>query len=179
VDRECRRQSSGCALQCYDRAGKSAKRCKITEQLSEELRASYSTAVVAFLTVSALVFTLLQVEDIMSHVNGLLMPGGVVDLTLGARYAIQRVKELNDAGTHFPLWGTCLGFEWIVMATAGSDAAILDGFDSENITYPIGYTAAASTSRFCVLTVILLHLCNNCMIYDASIDEALMSYTHQ
>jgi gamma-glutamyl hydrolase len=100
------------------------------------------------LTPTAPAHTLLQVDDIMSHVNGLLMPGGVVDLTPGARYAIQRVKELNDAGIHFPLWGTCLGFEWIVMATAGTDDAIVDGFDSENINYPISYTAEASTSRF-------------------------------
>lgn len=42
----------------------------------------------------------------------------------------------NSMGDHYPIWGTCLGFEWLIQLAAGD----LDtGFDSENISLPLKF----------------------------------------
>ena len=56
------------------------------------------------------------VDEIMSQVNGILYPGGA-DIPLSS--AFHRVWEIahqfNEQGQYFPIWGTCLGFEIILM----------------------------------------------------------------
>ena len=53
-------------------------------------------------------------------VNGLLIPGGATSI-FHSGYAdasnafFQMAKEANDAGDFFPIWGTCLGFEMMVL----------------------------------------------------------------
>ena len=70
-----------------------------------------------------------------------------------AKYMYQRAVEANDAGDYFPIWGTCLGFQWLLMLTSHNDN-ILDGdFDSDNYTIPLNFTSelrnvsASRTSR--------------------------------
>ncbi len=47
--------------------------------------------------------------------------------------------EYNQRGEFFPVWGTCLGFEFMVMMAAGdaSDSTIGPGFNAENISMPL------------------------------------------
>ena len=66
-----------------------------------------------------------EIDDILSKVNGVFLPGGespfwdansdVPTLAPGESeltcYIYEQVKKINDRGTFFPLWGTCLGFE--------------------------------------------------------------------
>jgi len=53
----------------------------------------------------------------------------------------------NAAGDTFPIWGSCLGFEWIMKLASEDDHVLRGGFDSENLTLPLNLTAAAATSR--------------------------------
>lgn len=52
----------------------------------------------------------------LKQLNGVLLPGGGSDLPDAARLAIQYGMDMWAQGEVFPVWGTCLGFEWVTMA---------------------------------------------------------------
>jgi gamma-glutamyl hydrolase len=57
------------------------------------------------------------------------------------------IKQLNDEGTYYPLWGTCLGFE-LLHQCANSNITTLQRFDDEPpITQRNDFTRSASHSR--------------------------------
>lgn len=67
-------------------------------------------------------------EDIMSKINGVLMPGGATFFNQSHGYAdagqhiYDIAIEMNERGTYMPIWGTCLGYELLVYLTAnGTD----------------------------------------------------------
>ncbi len=94
------------------------------------------------------------VESIFHQVNGIIFPGGAdyKDMPDSARKIWKLAKEANDNGNFFPLWGTCLGFEFMVMLAASDDpmqqiGAIQPGFDSWNISLPLIFTELAARSK--------------------------------
>ena len=89
-----------------------------------------------------------EIEQIFPQVNGILFPGGGSSLPDGARHVFNLALQSNDNGTFFPVWGTCLGFEWLLELAAGSNV-LQSGFDSENISMALNLTANAPTSRLC------------------------------
>ena len=54
-----------------------------------------------------------QMEGMLKNINGVIFPGGSMDFVgkyLDQLQTIFRfVKQSNDNGIYFPLWGTCLG----------------------------------------------------------------------
>ncbi|KAF1772073.1 Class I glutamine amidotransferase-like [Phytophthora cactorum] len=75
------------------------------------------------------------------------VPGGAATVNDRAERLFQLALELNDKGVHFPVWATCLGFEWLVQLTTKDMDSLNKGLDSMNITLPLNFTAAAPTSR--------------------------------
>jgi hypothetical protein len=69
-------------------------------------------------------------------VNGLLFVGGLIPWYTKEYYAFEEkvgvafeiVQEKTKAGVHFPLWGTCLGFQYFHNYIAGEN--ILTPFDA-------------------------------------------------
>ncbi|XP_064542984.1 gamma-glutamyl hydrolase [Drosophila montana] len=63
-------------------------------------------------------------EELLQKINGLLLPGGATffNETNGygdaGEHLIAIARELNDNGTYFPVWGTCLGMELLVLKMA-------------------------------------------------------------
>ena len=47
----------------------------------------------------------------LSKLNGVLMPGGDGDYMQYGSFIFEQIKEMNDNGTYLPLWGTCMGYE--------------------------------------------------------------------
>lgn len=47
--------------------------------------------------------------------------------------------QANDAGDHFPLWGTCLGFE-LLSVIQSNDTSVLTAVDAENYSIPLVLT---------------------------------------
>lgn len=88
-----------------------------------------------------------EVDRAFSQVNGALFMGGGAQLPAAARRLWSRAVAANAAGDHFPIWGSCLGFEWIMQLASGDDHILAGGFDSENLTLPLNLTAAAASSR--------------------------------
>ena len=78
--------------------------------------------------------------------NGFLIPGGGSDLSPSARAMVERAVKAHDAGDYFPVWGTCLGFEWLD-DTFGGVGAIVAGFDAEALPLPLTFTPSMNESR--------------------------------
>lgn len=86
-------------------------------------------------------------QQLLPQLNGLLFPGGAAVVNDRAEFLYQLALELNDQGVHFPVWGTCLGFEWLVQLTSERHDSLNHGLDSMNLTLPLNFTAAARASR--------------------------------
>lgn len=81
-----------------------------------------------------------MIRQLMNHINGILITGGSTSLFLEhtrycqvkrmlnpnascpspymrtANYIIQQAVKLSDSGRPFPIWGTCLGYEAILLS---------------------------------------------------------------
>ena len=93
--------------------------------------------------------TPMQVNAIFDQVDGVLFPGGGgKGMPIAARHIWRLAKNVNsrDRG-FFPMWGTCLGFEYLLMLASENDDILEGGFDSENISLPLHlYPSASSRS---------------------------------
>ena len=80
-------------------------------------------------------------SKLIPNLNGILFPGGAADLPQSARTAFKLAEQINDNDDDnvFPVWGTCLGFEWINMLVSNDDN-ILDDFDAENISLALNFS---------------------------------------
>eukprot|EP01047_Picozoa_sp_COSAG01_P059968 COSAG01_NODE_7280_length_3273_cov_5.446125_3_plen_116_part_00 len=56
----------------------------------------------------------------------------------------------EQAGNPFPVWGTCLGFEWL-MEYFGGNRALGRGFDSIDWPQPLTFTAQSPGRCVCLL----------------------------
>lgn len=106
-----------------------------------------------------------QYENMFSYVNGLLLPGGNPWAQVGSP-AMHQLYDLavqaNARGDRFPVWGTCAGFETLVILAAGGCQAnstdgnippklcnqpISQGFDAKNVSWPLNLSDVARSSR--------------------------------
>ncbi|DAZ97383.1 TPA: hypothetical protein N0F65_003406 [Lagenidium giganteum] len=88
-----------------------------------------------------------QLDELLPQLNGILFTGGDASVNDKAVHIYQRAVEMNDRGIRFPVWGICLGFEWLVQITARDLGAVQSGFATENISLPLDFTAEAASSR--------------------------------
>lgn len=95
-----------------------------------------------------------EIDTLLKGVNGLLFPGGGSCLQKecpffqSAARMFQYAITANDQGDFFPIWGTCLGFQFLSVMGAGENQTILQsGFDSEDLPIPLNFTGDAKTSR--------------------------------
>jgi gamma-glutamyl hydrolase len=90
-----------------------------------------------------------QLYNLFQQLNGLLFPGGGADLDKTPYYYTQEYL-LNLAmtkGEFFPVWATCLGFEAVSIAAAGTYDILHSGFDSWNISMPLEFYPDAQSVR--------------------------------
>jgi gamma-glutamyl hydrolase len=65
-----------------------------------------------------------QLSNIFDQLSGLVFPGGHIG-THGTAYGnaswylMKEAQAVNDNGDHFPMWGTCMGFQQIVQFGSG------------------------------------------------------------
>ncbi|XP_026762445.1 gamma-glutamyl hydrolase A-like isoform X1 [Galleria mellonella] len=64
-------------------------------------------------------------RDLMSKINGVLFPGGATYFNQSNGYAdagqhiYEIAQEFNEADDYFPIFGTCLGFELLIILASG------------------------------------------------------------
>ena len=91
-----------------------------------------------------------QLDDVFSKVNGFLFPGGGAVFPSSAQYIFDKTVEANKAGDFMPLWGTCMGFQWLLIS-ASRDQDILDPksgqMDAYNLSIPLEFTSTGRSSK--------------------------------
>ncbi|XP_028170227.1 gamma-glutamyl hydrolase A-like [Ostrinia furnacalis] len=64
-------------------------------------------------------------KDLLKKINGVVLPGGATYFNQSNGYAdagqhiYELAMEMNDAGDYFPVFGTCLGFELLIILASG------------------------------------------------------------
>ncbi|XP_030274407.1 gamma-glutamyl hydrolase [Sparus aurata] len=91
-----------------------------------------------------------EYAKIFSTINGLLLPGGDVDIetsqfTRASKILYNLALKANDAGDYFPIWGTCQGLQQLAVLTANKNLLTLT--DTKAVALPLTFTAAARSSR--------------------------------
>ena len=102
-------------------------------------------------------------EDIFYQINGILFTGGALDdiVPNSAKYLWKLIVQANNNNNEnnddennendfFPVWGTCLGFEWLIELACGSDTSDNDlnevndtscslssNYRTENVSLPL------------------------------------------
>jgi gamma-glutamyl hydrolase len=91
-----------------------------------------------------------ELDILFASLNGLMFPGGGSAYPASAQYMFDKVVAANDKGDFMPLWGTCMGFQWLLIG-ASKDVTILDPksgqFDAYNYSIPLDFTPSAASSR--------------------------------
>jgi gamma-glutamyl hydrolase len=76
-------------------------------------------------------------DELFTQINGLLLPGGWNGyMPPSVPYLLDKIVESNENGVYFPVWGTCLGYEFLIKYIGGIDA-IQTGFDLYNTSIPL------------------------------------------
>uniref|UniRef100_A0A146LWE9 folate gamma-glutamyl hydrolase n=1 Tax=Lygus hesperus TaxID=30085 RepID=A0A146LWE9_LYGHE len=77
-------------------------------------------------------------QKLVKTLNGILFPGGGVDFWAKGGYGeasqilYELVIEVNEKGTHFPLYGVCLGFEAFAVASSNMSRDVLSKVEGVN-----------------------------------------------
>eukprot|EP00029_Vermamoeba_vermiformis_P011313 TRINITY_DN6185_c0_g1_i1.p1 TRINITY_DN6185_c0_g1~~TRINITY_DN6185_c0_g1_i1.p1 ORF type:complete len:315 (+),score=87.22 TRINITY_DN6185_c0_g1_i1:416-1360(+) len=92
-----------------------------------------------------------ELKHMFNSVNGVLFPGGGADLTnttlyLAGKYIYDLALEANNKGDYFPIFGHCMGFEWLSMITS-QDLNLLTKFDAWNIAMNLDFKPDYKSSR--------------------------------
>ena len=76
-------------------------------------------------------------DELFAQINGLLLPGGWNGyMPPSVPYLLDKIVESNENGIYFPVWGTCLGYEFLIKYVGGVEA-IQTGFDLYNTSIPL------------------------------------------
>lgn len=77
------------------------------------------------------------IQEIFTQINGLLLPGGAATLPSSLRKLWKLAMNINQQPNQtFPIWGTCLGFEFLI-ELAAEEHVLQTGFNSNNVTWPL------------------------------------------
>mmetsp|Transcript_82875 Transcript_82875/g.146450 ORF Transcript_82875/g.146450 Transcript_82875/m.146450 type:complete len:334 (+) Transcript_82875:22-1023(+) len=90
-----------------------------------------------------------DMDHLIDSLNGFLFTGGQdLDVPRPAQRLMERSrrahKEKDPAGG-IPVWGTCLGFEWMIAAIAPE--ALQVGFNATNVSLPLQLLPSAKSSK--------------------------------
>ncbi|XP_063155401.1 gamma-glutamyl hydrolase [Candoia aspera] len=91
-----------------------------------------------------------EYDKIFHSINGILFPGGGVDLKTSefsrvAKIFYKKALEANDRGDYFPVWGTCLGHQLLTYLTSGENLLIRTNTDG--FIMPLNFTQGANRSK--------------------------------
>jgi len=94
-----------------------------------------------------------QLLDRYKQINGVLFPGGGSSINDNSSYAVFSRKLFAwSVRDKLPVWGTCLGFEQLMVYSSTLDPGagtrgVLSNFDSEALFIPLNLTQASGTSK--------------------------------
>ncbi|XP_059424812.1 gamma-glutamyl hydrolase-like [Carassius carassius] len=86
-----------------------------------------------------------EYEKLFNAINGLLLPGGNVDIdksqfTRVAKNELAIKVSANDVSDYFPIWGTCQGFQQLTVLTSNKNLLTLT--DTKAVALPLTFSPA-------------------------------------
>jgi len=95
-----------------------------------------------------------KIDELLSSINGVLFTGGEVPLrepgnsyVATARYIFDKVIDINRAGEHFPLWGTCMGLQLLSVLAGGPEVLEFGKFQGvEGVNLRLNFSKQAMQS---------------------------------
>lgn len=66
-----------------------------------------------------------EIDEMLSKLNGVVMPGGNGNYLDVGRKIFEKVKEFNDNGQFYPLFGICQGYEYLSIYTSDLQEDVL------------------------------------------------------
>mmetsp|Transcript_103749 Transcript_103749/g.260192 ORF Transcript_103749/g.260192 Transcript_103749/m.260192 type:complete len:286 (-) Transcript_103749:142-999(-) len=82
------------------------------------------------------------------RINALLIPGGPTrPVPTFVHAMIQRAIKAHAEGDYFPVWGTCLGFQWIAEAVGGRSVVELSKFDASDLPSTLSFNSKVGDDR--------------------------------
>jgi gamma-glutamyl hydrolase len=92
-----------------------------------------------------------ELDKLFDSLSGFFFVGGGSMFPDSAQYIFDKTVAANDKGDFAPLWGTCMGFQWLLLSAAHGDLKLdpSDGtqMDAENISLPLVFTDKAADSK--------------------------------
>lgn len=94
-----------------------------------------------------------ELAEYVDSINAMLFTGGGLSLEPNTQYfdaalfIFERIQQRNKMGQHVPLWGTCEGFQLLNILAANDTGVLMPGFDSDNYSIPLNFTASGPRSR--------------------------------
>jgi len=85
-------------------------------------------------------------DDMIPHLNGILLTGGSGGSRDFAKHLLDQAKEINDNGETFPVYGICLGFQYMG-AWASTASKLLDTITSKKEVLPIEFVGDTADSK--------------------------------
>ena len=87
--------------------------------------------------------------DKISKLDGVLFPGGDGDYIEMGGKIIAKIMELNDQGHFYPVWGTCLGYESMMVWASSVGQAIWEPYSAHAISETLQFVVdPRSTEMF-------------------------------
>lgn len=87
-------------------------------------------------------------ERALAGVDGLLLPGGPTrPVQPFARHLLQRAIQVGLNGSYFPVWGTCLGFQWIIEAVAGKSLVEIGVYNASDLAANLEFHKTTEPGR--------------------------------
>ncbi|XP_002740734.1 gamma-glutamyl hydrolase-like [Saccoglossus kowalevskii] len=89
-------------------------------------------------------------EHLLHSINGVLLPGGdqafdTSTYSKSAKIIMNLAMKANDNGDYFPMWGTCLGHEWMIFDIA--EKFVFMDTNSTNVNFKLKFASDFQTSR--------------------------------
>jgi len=69
-------------------------------------------------------------------------------MTKAGAYLIDLAIEANDAGDYFPVWGTCLGYELMLIAITKDPKIMPFKFEDENVRHQLVFRNGSNLGIF-------------------------------
>lgn len=94
-----------------------------------------------------------ELRVLLESLNGVLFTGGDIDMYkphpyfTTAKFIYDYVKDVNNKGKYYPLWGTCQGFQLMVNFEIGDSTIYHCNFNSRNISLPLEFTSEAMKGK--------------------------------
>jgi gamma-glutamyl hydrolase len=76
-------------------------------------------------------------DEIFGQIHMVFLPGGDAVLSPSIAYMLNKVHESNLNGNAFPVWGTCLGMELLLVHFGQGGVPLAENYDAENMSLPL------------------------------------------